>query len=93
MIAVRPGGLTQVDAPPAQGGGLYLSQGVQSRRIWCTGAGADCHIGLAIEVSPDGCRIAFDAKPPGAAAGLAADGTVQVLTLCTPPDAARAKRR
>ncbi len=37
----------------------------------------------ALAVSPDGCRIAFDARPAGAIAnGYPASPTVKVLALC-----------
>ena len=36
-----------------------------------------------LALSPDGCRIAFDARPAGAVAnGFPASPTVKVLTLC-----------
>ena len=36
MIATRAGDLVIQPGPAAQGGGLYLVQGEQSQRIWCT---------------------------------------------------------
>jgi hypothetical protein len=90
--------------PAANGGGLYLVQGEQSHRIWCTAtpspgqaAGADaCTMSQAPAVSPDGCRIAFDARPAGAIAnGYPASPTVKVLTLCdgNPPTAAGVRKK
>ena len=70
MIATRAGDLVIQPGAAASGGGLYLVQGEQSRRIWCTtrpasgqASGADgCTMSQAVAVSPDGCRIAFDAR-------------------------------
>jgi hypothetical protein len=91
MIATRAGDLVIQPGPAANGGGLYLVQGEQSRRIWCTSrpapgqaAGVDaCTMTQAPAVSPDGCRIAFDARPAGATGnGFPTAPTVKVLTLC-----------
>jgi hypothetical protein len=91
MIATRAGDLVIQPGPAANGGGLYLVQGEQSRRIWCTAqptpgqaTGADaCTMSQALAVSPDGCRVAFDARPADAIAnGYPAAPTVKVLTLC-----------
>ncbi len=91
MIATRAGGLVIQPGTAANGGGLYLVQGEQSRRIWCTArpapgqaTGADgCTMTQAVAVSPDGCRIAFDARPATAiATGFPASPTLKVLTLC-----------
>jgi hypothetical protein len=91
MIATRAGDLVIQPGAAANGGGLYLVQGEQSRRIWCTArpapgqsAGADgCTMSQAVAVSPDGCRIAFDAQPAVAVAtGFPASPTLKVLTLC-----------
>ena len=80
----QPGG-------PANGGGHYLVQGEQSRRIWCTAKpvpgvaqGADaCMLSQPVAVSPDGCRIAFDSRQGGAPAkGVAGAPPVKVITLC-----------
>ena len=101
MIATRAGDLVIQPGAAANGGGLYLVQGEQSRRIWCTArpapgqaAGADgCTMSQAVAVSPDGCRIAFDAQPAVAVAtGFPASPTLKVLTLCdgTLPTAAAA---
>ena len=106
MIATRAGDLVIQPGMAANGGGLYLVQGDQSRRIWCTArpapgqaTGADaCAMSQALAVSPDGCRIAFDARPAGAIAnGFPAAPTVKVLTLCdgslpAPPTAAGKKK-
>jgi hypothetical protein len=101
MIATHAGDLVIQPGAAANGGGLYLVQGEQSRRIWCTSrpapgqaAGADaCTMTQAPAVSPDGCRIAFDARPAGAIAnGFPGAPTVKVLTLCdgNPPTASTA---
>ncbi len=91
MIATRAGDLVIQPGPAANGGGLYLVQGEQSRRIWCTArpapgqaGGADaCTMSQPLAVSPDGCRIAFDARPAGAVAnGFPGAPTLKVLTLC-----------
>ncbi len=91
MIATHAGDLVIQPGPAINGGGLYLVQGEQSHRIWCTAkpapgqaAGADaCTMSQALAVSPDGCRIAFDARPAGAIAnGYPASPTVKVLALC-----------
>ena len=91
MVATGAGDLVVQPGPAANGGGLYLVQGEQSRRIWCTSrpaagqaGGVDaCTMTQAPAVSPDGCRIAFDARPAGAIAnGFPTAPTVKVLTLC-----------
>ena len=108
MIATRAGDLVIQPGPATNGGGLYLVQGEQSRRIWCTArptpgqaAGPDaCTMTQELTVSPDGCRIAFDARPAGAVSnGFPASPTVKVLTLCdgslptAPTGAGRKKSR
>jgi len=103
MIATQAGDLVIQPGAAANGGGLYLVQGEQSRRIWCTSspapgqaAGIDaCTMTQPLAVSPDGCRIAFDARPAGAIAnGFPTAPTVKVLTLCdgTLPTAAGKKK-
>jgi hypothetical protein len=91
MVATQAGDLVIQPGPAAKGGGLYLVQGEQSQRIWCTAtpapgqaAGPDaCAMTQAVAVSPDGCRIAFDARPATAVAnGYPASPTLKVLTLC-----------
>lgn len=91
MIATRAGDLVIQPGPAANGGGLYLVQGEQSRRIWCTARpapgqapGADgCTLSQAVAVSPDGCRLAFDAPPATPiATGFPPSPTLKVLTLC-----------
>jgi len=91
MIATRVGDLVFQPGMPGNGGGLYLVQGEQSRRIWCTAkpapgqaGGADgCTMSQPVAVSPDGCRIAFDARPAGSIANGFPDApTIKVLTLC-----------
>ncbi len=84
--AVKPGALVVVPGAPAQGGGLYLATASEARRVWCTaGAGADaaaCRLAFAPEVSPDGCKVAFDGRGPGGPA------TVKVLDVCAGAPAA-----
>ena len=91
MIATAAGDLVIQPGPAANGGGLYVVQGEQSRRVWCTAkpapgqaGGADgCTMTQPVAVSPNGCRIAFDARPAGAVAnGFPGAPTVKVLTLC-----------
>jgi hypothetical protein len=91
MIATRAGDLVIQPGQAADGGGLYLVQGEQSQRIWCTShpaagqaSGAEaCTMSQPLAVSPDGCRIAFDARPAGPTGnGFPAAPTVKVLTLC-----------
>jgi len=91
MIATAAGDLVIQPGPAANGGGLYVVQAEQSLRVWCTAkpapgqaSGADgCAMTQPIAVSPNGCRIAFDARPAGAIAnGFPGAPTVKVLTLC-----------
>ncbi|MEP6504372.1 MAG: hypothetical protein ABJD97_13635 [Betaproteobacteria bacterium] len=91
MLATNAGDLVIQPGAAAQGGGFYLVQGEQSRRVWCTAklapgqaGGADaCTLSQAVAVSPDGCRIAFDAPPASAIAnGFAGVPTVKVISLC-----------
>jgi len=106
MIATGAGDLVIQPGPAASGGGLYLVQGEQSRRVWCTArpapgqaAGVDgCAMSQPIAVSPNGCHIAFDARPAAAVAnGFPGAPTVKVLTLCDgslpAPAAGRRKAR
>lgn len=107
MIATKAGDLVVQPGMAGNGGGLYLVQGEQSRRVWCTArpapgqaGGIDgCAMSQALAVSPDGCRIAFDARPAVAIANGFPDApTVKVLTLCdgalpTAPTAAGRKAR
>jgi hypothetical protein len=91
MIATAAGDLVVQPGPAANGGGFYLVQGEQSRRVWCTATpapgqaagAAGCAMSQPVAVSPDGCRIAFDARPAGAIANGFPDApTLKVLTLC-----------
>jgi len=93
MIATAAGDLVIQPGPAANGGGLYVVQAEQSRRVWCTAkpapgqaGGADgCTMTQPVAVSPNGCRIAFDARPAAAIAnGFPGTPTVKVLTLCDP---------
>ncbi len=104
MIATRAGDLVIQPGPAANGGGLYLVQGEQSRRIWCTSrpapgqaVGPDaCTMTQPVAISPDGCRIAFDARPAGAIPnGFPGAPTLKVLTLCdgTLPEAPATGRK
>jgi len=104
MIATGAGDLVIQPGAAASGGGLYLVQGEQSRRVWCTArpapgqaGGADgCAMSQPIAVSPNGCRIAFDARPAAAIAnGFPGTPTVKVLTLCDPslPPTAAGKKK
>ena len=89
MVAVRGGALVAQPGPARTGGGLYLVQGDQSRRVWCTsppapgqGAGDEaCTMTQPVHVSPDGCHVAFDAAPAQARPG--AEPTVRVMDVCT----------
>lgn len=89
MIPVSRGSLVIVGTQSAHGGGMYLTRGGRSTRIWCAGASAyePCKILSAIELSPDGCQVAFDARVPrgrsAATAGL--EGSVKVIDLCRTP--------
>jgi hypothetical protein len=91
MTPTQAGDLVVQPGMPANGGGLYLVQGEQSRRIWCTarpapgqaGGANGCAMSQPVAVSPDGCRIAFDARPGGPIANGFPDApTIKVLTLC-----------
>jgi hypothetical protein len=106
MIATAAGELAIQPGPAANGGGFYLVQGEQSRRVWCTArpapgqaGGTDgCALSQPVAVSPNGCRIAFDARPAAAVAnGFPGAPTVKVLTLCdaslSAPAAGRKKIR
>ena len=104
MIATQAGDLVVQAGGPANGGGLYLVQGEQSRRVWCTAspapgqaAGVDaCVMSQPVAVSPNGCRVAFDARPAGAIAnGFPGVPTVKVITLCdgSLPASAGGKRK
>jgi hypothetical protein len=91
-FAVKNGLLVQVPGPAAQGGGLYLAQGDQAHRVWCTAGSpgaAECRIDQALEISPDGCKVAFDARSP-AGGGVP---TLRVLDLCAAPAAGVTARR
>ncbi len=108
MIATKAGDLVIQPGAAPNGGGFYLVQGEQSRRVWCTatpgpgqaaGAGG-CATTQAVALSPDGCRVAFDAPPAGALAnGFGAATTVKVITLCdavtlaSAPTAAGARKK
>ena len=91
MVATQAGDLVMQPGGPANGGGLYLVQGEQSRRIWCTAKpvpglaqGADaCTLSQPVAISPNGCRIAFDSRQGGAIGnGVAGAPTVKVIALC-----------
>jgi len=91
MLATRAGDLVIQPGAAGAGGGLYLVQGEKSQRIWCTANAAPgqatgpdaCTMTQALAVSPDGCRIAFDARPATPVGnGYPAAPTLKVLTLC-----------
>lgn len=90
MLAVRAGALVVQPGPARQGGGFYLVQGEQVKRVWCTAspmpgqASSDdaCATSQPVQVSPDGCRVAFDAKPVTGGP----DPTVRVLEVCMPTE-------
>jgi hypothetical protein len=97
MAGVKPGELVSQPGTPQNGGGFYLVQGEHAKRIWCTGtpapgqaAGAGaCAMTQQVAVSPDGCRIAFDAPPVSlVAAPFTGAPTVKVIELCTAADKA-----
>ena len=100
MIATGAGDLVVQPGAAGNGGGFYLVQGERSRRVWCTATpapgqagGADgCAPSQAVALSPDGCRVAFDARPAGRIANGYPDApTVKVIELCTAADNAKAK--
>ena len=91
MVAANGADLVIQPGPAAKGGGLYLVQGEQSRRVWCSASAAPgqaggaegCAMSQAPVLSPNGCRVAFDARPAGAVAnGYPGEPTVKVITLC-----------
>jgi hypothetical protein len=94
LVAVRGGALFVQPGPARQGGGLYLVQGERSRRVWCTAspaagqaAGDDaCTMSQPPQVAPDGCSVAFDARPAAPVARFPADPTFKVIELCTAAD-------
>jgi hypothetical protein len=87
MLAVRGGALVVQPGPARRGGGFYLVRNEQVKRVWCTASpmpgqsAADdaCATSQPVQVSPDGCRVAFDAKP----AQGGSDPTVRVMDVCT----------
>jgi hypothetical protein len=101
MLATRAGELVVQPGPAAHGGGLYLVTGESARRVWCTsrpGPGQSpaidgCAMSQPVALSPDGCRVAFDARPAGAPpAGFPDAPTLKVLTLCEAPAPAAPQR-
>ena len=102
MLAVKPGELVLQPGAPANGAGLYLVQGERARRVWCTalpapgqaGGAEACTMTQSIAVSPDGCRIAFDAPSlTPFPIPFANAPTIKVLDLCSAADKARGGRR
>lgn len=94
MIATAPGNLVIASGRPADGAGIYLVQGDQSKRIWCTPpvryeaiSNNVCRIEQGPEVSPDGCKIAFATMAPS---GLA--GPLTIIDLCSGSNASLASR-
>lgn len=62
----------------AQGGGLYVSDGGAVKRVWCVPSalsGDACSL-ESLEVSPDGCQIAFVAQKDH-------PKTVKIIRLCS----------
>ena len=101
MLAVKPGELVVQPGAPANGAGFYLVQGERARRVWCTAApapgqagGADaCTMTQSLAVSPDGCRIAFDAQSlTPFPIPFANAPTIKVLDLCSAADRAKGRR-
>lgn len=97
MVPTRVGGLVVVDGRWAQGGGLYRTQGERATRIWCTapptgravGWDEPCRIRSRLDISPDGCKAAFDSRysPNGATPAKGLEGTVKIIDLCQAPKA------
>jgi hypothetical protein len=89
MLPVSGGSLVIVTERASTGGGLYLTRGGQSSRIWYAGASdhESFRIMSAIEISPDGCRVAFDARWPTTRdpATLSLEGSVKIIDLCAKP--------
>ena len=87
MLPVAGGSLVIVADSSSAGGGLYLTRGGKSSRVWFAGAPPheSFRIMSAIEVSPDGCRVAFDARWPRTAdpATMGLEGSVKILDLCS----------
>ena len=87
MVPVAGGILTIVTTSPGQGGGLYLTRDGKTSRIWFANAPSheSFRIMSAIEISPDGCRLAFDARWPMTAdrATLGLQGSVKIIELCS----------
>jgi hypothetical protein len=96
-FAVKPGLLVQVPGAAAFGGGLYLAQGAGAKRLWCVpGAGpeaGECRIAQDLEFSPDGCKVAFDARAGGGLGLAAAQATMRVIDVCAAAGAATSARR
>jgi hypothetical protein len=98
LLAVRGGALFVQPGPARQGGGMYLVQGERSRRVWCTASPAAgqaagdeaCTLSQPPQVAPDGCSIAFDAKPAAPLARFPADPTFKVIELCTAAEKTKA---
>lgn len=80
--AVKPGLLVAVPGAAAQGGGLYLAAGGDARRVWCVPGGgpeaAACRIVQDPDVSPDGCKVAFDART----VPILGEPTIHVIDVC-----------
>ena len=96
MIATAPGSLVIAGGRPADGAGIYLVQGDQSKRIWCTTPAPQsnkassnnvCRIEQGPEVSPDGCKIAFATM---ASSGL--PEPLSIIDLCSGSDSSLASR-
>ncbi|HEX5684903.1 MAG TPA: hypothetical protein VFY73_12835 [Ideonella sp.] len=72
-----------------KGGGLYLTRDGKSSRVWFASAPSheSFRIMSSIEISPDGCRVAFDARWPTTRdpATLSLEGSVKIIDLCAKP--------
>jgi hypothetical protein len=87
LLPVAGGTLAIVADRASAGGGLYLTRDGKSSRVWFAGAPAheSFRIMSAIEVSPDGCRVAFDARWPRTSdpASMGLEGSVKIIEVCT----------
>ncbi len=64
FLPTPEGTVAMVGSWPAQGGGIYVINKNGARRVWCLPELADdpkasCGIQGPIELSPDGCKVAF----------------------------------
>jgi hypothetical protein len=96
-FAMKPGLLVQVPGATVIGGGLYLAQGDGAKRLWCVpGAGpeaGECRIAQDLEFSPDGCKVAFDARAGGGLGLAAGQATMRVIDVCAATGGATGAKR